>query len=79
MVSLEAVLTQMQDCGINVWVGTAPPGHIAACVAKDGNQDVRRFHTVDGQWPMDDIARWLRKTACEMYPECAPKLRELGQ
>jgi hypothetical protein len=43
---LETLLTRLQDAEINVWIGTAPPGHIAAAVIAGGTTSPRRLYAV---------------------------------
>jgi hypothetical protein len=66
---LESVLTWLQDIEVNAWIQTTPPAHITAGVHDPcGGEDIRRdFHTVDGDWPRGEIARWLLDTVREHY------------
>lgn len=66
---LESVLIWLQEIEVNAWIATTPPAHIAAGVHDPyGGPDIRRdFHTVGGEWPRGEIARWLLDTVREHY------------
>jgi hypothetical protein len=66
---LESVLTWLQEVEINAWISTIPPAHIAAGVHDPyGGDDIRKdFHSVNGEWPRGEIARWLLDTVREHY------------
>lgn len=62
---LEAVLTWLQEVEVNAWIQTTPPAHIAAGIHDPyGGDDIQHaFHSINGEWPRGEIARWLLDTA----------------
>ena len=67
---LESVLVWLQEVQVSAWISTAPPAHIAVGVHDPyGGDDIRQdFHSVDGEWPRGEIARWLLDTVRQHYP-----------
>ncbi len=67
---LESVLFWLQEIEVNAWISTSPPAHIAVGIHDPyGGEDIRQdFHSVRGEWPRGEIARWLIDTVRQHYP-----------
>jgi hypothetical protein len=81
--NLETVLKELQSCGINCGVATAPPSHIGAWFEVDGRRTRQALFYGEPDHDTstaqsDDIARWLHDTVLELYPDCAYALKHTG-